>query len=878
MTLERYQPAEIEDKWYRQWMEQNLFRPSMDKSKESFCIVIPPPNVTGSLHLGHAWDETVQDVLIRWKRMLGFNTLWIPGMDHAGIATQWMVERLLRERGSSKEELGREKFLEEVWRFSNASHDTIAHQLYKLGVSCDWNRERFTLDEGLSRAVRRVFVQLHQEGLIYRDHRMVSWCCRCLTALSDLEVNHKEHDAFMYHFRYPLVSGEGHVTVATTRPETMLGDGAVAVHSSDTRYTDVVGQLVLLPLVNRHIPIIADEYPDPAVGSGAVKVTAAHDPNDFAIARRHEVPLIKVIEEDGRMSADLPERYRGIDRFEARERVLADIEALGLLEKVERHGHAVGHCSRCDTVVEPMLSTQWFVRMRDMAAAAIQAVEENRIELVPDFQKKIFYEWMHNIQDWCISRQLWWGHRIPVWYCGDCGEVMVSEEDVSTCTKCGGGRLNMDQDVLDTWFSSGLWPFSTMGWPEQTEDLATFYPTAVLVTGYDILFFWVARMAMLGIKFMGQVPFRQVLLHGLLRDQHGEKMSKTKGNGLDPLEMVERFGADALRFSLAAGTVLGRDMVLQEATIEGYRNFINKLWNAARFTSAHIERLGTPQAPRPQDLSLFDRWITGRLSEVAVLVNRHLESRRFNEAAKELYGFVWHELCDWYVEIVKPVLYGDLGEAGQAAALGTLHGTLTGALRLLHPIMPFVTEELWQRLSPGAGSIMIQPYPTGDGVAPDHESMLSAGQLVELIQAVRTIRGEHGVKPRQTVDIVVAAASNGLPALIHREREIIHALAGIGELTVAEHFEKQEGYGWAVGRGFEVFVSLKDIIDVEQERQRIGREREKTAGRIQQLSGKLDNPAFVDNAPAHIVAKNREELSLLQSQLGKLDESLSQLS
>ncbi|MBI3992221.1 MAG: class I tRNA ligase family protein, partial [Candidatus Lambdaproteobacteria bacterium] len=479
---------------------------------------------------------------------------------------------------------------------------------------------------------------------------------------------------------------------------------------------------------------------------------------------------------------------------------------------------------------------------------------------------------------WCISRQLWWGHRIPVWYCGDCGAVMVSEEDVSVCTQCGSGTLSMDQDVLDTWFSSGLWPFSTMGWPERTEDLETFYPTAVLVTGYDILFFWVARMAMLGIKFMEQVPFRQVLLHGLLRDQHGEKMSKTKGNGLDPLEMVERFGADALRFALAAGTVLGRDMVLQESTIEGYRNFINKLWNAARFASGHIERLGPPQPPRPQDLSLFDRWIGGRLSEVAVLVNRHLEARRFNEAAKELYGFVWHELCDWYVEIVKPVLYGDLGEAGQAAALGTLHHTLTGALRLLHPIMPFVTEELWHRLAPGAGSIMLQPYPTGDGTAPDHEAMLSAGQLVELIQAVRTIRGEHSVKPRQAVDIVVVAESGGLPALIRQERDIIHALAGIGELTVAERFAKQEGYGWAVGRGFEVFVSLKDLIDVAQERQRIGREREKTASRIQQLSGKLDNPAFVDKAPAHVVARNREELLVLQSQLSKLDESLSQLS
>jgi len=876
MTTERYLPAEIEDKWYQHWMAQNRFLPSMDKDAESFCIVIPPPNVTGSLHLGHAWDETVQDMLIRWKRMCGYNTLWIPGTDHAGIATQWMVERILRDRGTSKEELGREKFLEEVWRFKEASHETIASQLRRLGVSCDWSRERFTLDEGLSRAVRRVFVSLFREGLIYRDHRMVSWCPRCLTALSDLEVNHKEHDSFMYHFRYPMVEGEGYVAVATTRPETMLGDGAVAVHPSDERYTAHIGRKVLLPLVEREIPIIADEYPDPAMGSGAVKITAAHDPNDFEVGKRHNVPMYIIMHEDGRMNETVPERYRERDRFEVRKLVIADLERLGLLDKTERHVHAVGHCSRCDTVVEPMLSRQWFVSMKDMAAAAVQAVEDGRINLVPDWQKKVFYEWMNNIQDWCISRQLWWGHRIPVWYCQPCGEVIASEEDITICPVCGSDELEMDQDVLDTWFSSGLWPFSTMGWPEQTEDLRTFYPTAVLVTGYDILFFWVARMAMLGIKFMDEVPFREVLLHGLLRDQHGEKMSKTKGNGLDPLEMIEQYGADALRFSLAAGTVPGRDMVLAVSTIEGYRNFINKIWNAARFTLSHVERLGRPTAAAPEARTLFDRWILGRLQDVAGEVNRLLDERRFNEAAKELYGFVWGELCDWYLEIIKPVLYGDEGPE-RNATLDTLVHVMGEALKLLHPIMPFVTEELWSRLQPAGGSIMVQPYPTGDAALRDGTAMAEAARLIGLIQCLRTVRGENGLKPKQEVDVVVAATDSGLRELFDRHRGTIATLVAINALELVERFDKQEGFGHGVGPGFEVFLSLRDLINVDQERQRIGRERDKAQQRIRQIAGKLDNAKFVEKAPADVVAKNREELDLLEEQVHQLTQSLEQL-
>ena len=877
MTIERYIPAEIEDKWYKRWTEQNLFAPSMDSAAPPFCIVIPPPNVTGSLHMGHAWDNAIQDILIRWERMRGKNTLWIPGTDHAGIALQWMVEQNLRERGLTKEDIGREKFLEEAWAFKEASHGTITGQLSRMGVSCDWGRERFTLDEGLSRAVRRVFVRLYNEGLVYRDNRMVNWCPRCLTAISDLEVNYKEHDSFMYHFRYPMVEGEGYVAIATTRPETMLGDGAVAVHPDDERYKDVVGKIVLLPLVDRHIPIIADHHPDPEVGSGAVKITAAHDPDDFEVAKRHDIPLFFIMEEDGRMSDHLPERYRNQDRFVARKRVIEDLEKLGLLDKTERHVHSVGHCSRCDTVIEPRVSLQWFVQMKAMAQASVKAVQEKRIELLPDFQEKIFFEWMNNIRDWCVSRQLWWGHRIPAWYCTACGETTVSEEEVEACAACGSAELKAETDVLDTWFSSGLWPFSTMGWPEDTEDLEIFYPTSVLVTGYDILFFWVARMAMLGIKFMEEIPFHQVLLHGLLRDEHGEKMSKTKGNGLDPLDMIEAFGADALRFTLAAGTVLGRDMVLQQSTIEGYRNFINKIWNAARFTMGYQDKLGTPQPLEAVQPGLFDEWILGRLEQVAGEANEYLEQRRFNEAARALYHFVWHELCDWYVEIVKPLLNGERGEAPQAAAHATLHAVLAASLKLLHPIMPFVTEELWQQLPGTEGSVMVQPYPAGGNGEPHAEALEQAQQIIDVVQTVRTVRGENGVRPRQSIDVVLASGSAARRELVERERLIVCTLAGIGELTLAEAFDKKEGYGHGVGDGYEVFLSLAGVIDVAQERNRIGKEVSRTEERIGRLAGKLENKSFLDKAPAEVVEKNRQELSALQAQLEKLNEGLSQL-
>lgn len=877
MALDRYNPADFEESRYQHWLDDNLFAPSMDPGRETFCIVIPPPNVTGSLHMGHAWDETLQDVLIRWKRMAGYNTLWIPGMDHAGIATQWMVERMLLEKGITKEDLGREKFVEEVWRFKESSHKTITRQLRRLGVSCDWNRERFTLDEGLSRAVRRVFATLYHEGLIYRAHRMVSWCPRCLTALSDLEVNHQDIDGGMWHIRYPFADGSGHVVVATTRPETMLGDTGVAVHPQDERYKSLVGKTVILPLAEREIPIVADEFVDQEFGSGAVKVTPGHDPNDFDAGKRTGLEVVSIFNDDASLNDQVPPAYRGLDRFEARKRVVADLEAAHLLVRHERHTHSVGTCSRCGTIVEPRVSLQWFVNMKEMALAAVKAVEQGEIRLLPEFQEKIFFEWMNNIQDWCVSRQLWWGHRIPVWYCGSCGEVLVSEEQPVRCSICQGSELVQDPDVLDTWFSSGLWPFSTMGWPEETEDLATFYPTSTLVTGYDILFFWVARMAMLGIKFLGRVPFREVLLHGLLRDAAGEKMSKTKGNGIDPLEAIAEFGTDALRFTLAAQSVMGRDMVLQKSTIEGYRNFINKIWNAAKFLQGHRERLGQPAALEFSGLGLFERWIVGRLQKVVGEVDRHLEARRFNEACREVYGFVWHEYCDWYLEISKPVLYGDMGENLSANALATLNHVLLVSLELLHPFMPFVTEELWQHLEPGGGSIMVRLYPQPREEWIDEDAMERAGRLIEVISAVRGVRGENQIKPKQRVDLVVASADDALHELLAGEQTIFSTLAGVGEMSLVDQFEAGDGHASAVGRGFEIFLSLHDQIDVAQERERIGRELQKTQAKIGKLNHKLGNLAFVKKAPASVVSKNREELSALEAQSATLGHSLNRL-
>ena len=896
MSLGSYIPAEIEPRIYQQWLKNNSFAPAadagcLDKDTESFCIVIPPPNVTGSLHLGHAWDETLQDVLIRWMRMEGRNTLWLPGTDHAGIATQWMVERKLKQEGSSKEKLGRKAFLEYVWRFKEESQRTINGQLKRIGVSCDWNRERFTLDEGLSHAVRRVFVELYREGLIYRGPRMVNWSPALLSAVSDLEVEYRQVQGYLWHIRYPVVGKETEgIEVATTRPETMLGDVAVAVHPQDARWQHLAGKKVRLPLAERQIPVIKDAYVDADFGSGAVKITPGHDPNDFVMGQRHALQPITVMNVDGSMADNVPEAYRGLDRKEARKKVLADLKAQGLLVKTEPHTYNVGFCSRSGVVIEPRISEQWFVDVKAMSSEATAAVKSRRIQLLPAYQEKVFFEWMSNIQDWCISRQLWWGHRIPAWYCSSCGEVIVTDSDeLTACPKCQSDKLKMEEDVLDTWFSSALWPFSTMGWPEDTADMRDFYPTSVLVTGYDILFFWVARMVMMGLKFTDQVPFHQVLLHGLLRDEHGEKMSKTKGNGLNPLELVDEFGADALRFALAAGTVMGRDMSLGKNTVEGYRNFVNKLWNASRFVWGHKQHLGEPPS-LPQELQLFDVWILDGLQQVSVHVREMLEKRRFNEAAKALYAFVWHGYCDWYLEAVKPILASGSNAAEnhqealihQRASWGVVYHVLLEIFKLLHPFMPFVTEYLWGVLQPGKQELISCKYPQGL----DNEALPAASpgqaeeaeRLIAVIQTIRTLRSENMVPPKTRLQIQIGSTDAKLRELLQRHQQQLYNLAGLEKIDIRQQLETSQSWVRGVGKGFEIALCLEGVVDAAQEIQRLEKEMEKLMVEFRRTRSNLENQDFLKHAPSQVVEKNRQRMANMQTQSTKLRQTIARLS
>ncbi|MGB4373675.1 MAG: valine--tRNA ligase, partial [Halanaerobiales bacterium] len=688
----KYDPVQVEEKWYQLWEEKGFFKASLNPEKDAYSIVMPPPNITGELHLGHALDNTLQDILTRWKRMQGHNTLWLPGTDHASIATEVKVVEKLREEGIEKDDLGREGFLEKAWEWKREYGGRITRQLRKMGSSCDWSRERFTMDEGCSRAVREVFVELYERGLIYQGDYIVNWCPDCQTTLSDIEVEYEEHDSHIWHLRYPLKDSEDYIVVATTRPETMLGDTAVAVNPHDERYRDLIGKTVILPLMNREIPIIADEYVDKDFGTGMVKVTPAHDPNDFEIGLRHELELIKVIDEDARMT-EVTGKYAGMDRYQCRKEVIKDLEELGFLEKIEDYQHSVGQCYRCDTVIEPLVSKQWFVKMQPLAEPAIKAVKEGRVRFIPERFSKVYLNWMENIRDWCISRQLWWGHRIPVWYCQDCGEVIVSkEEEVKSCPVCGSTNLRQDEDVLDTWFSSGLWPFSTLGWPEETEDLKYFYPTSVLVTGRDIIFFWVARMIFMALEFMDEVPFRDVYIHGLIRDAQGRKMSKSLGNGIDPLELIDKYGADALRFTLITGNSPGNDMRFREERMEASRNFANKIWNASRFILMNIEDLDFGEIKEEElDFTLADYWIISRLNKISATVDEALEKYNFGEVSKSLYDFIWSEYCDWYIELIKARLYQDEDPVAKKTAqfVGTV--VLEKILRLLHPVMPFIT-------------------------------------------------------------------------------------------------------------------------------------------------------------------------------------------
>jgi len=870
--MDNYNPHEIEKKWYENWETNDYFSPDSQESKETYTIVIPPPNVTGSLHIGHALVNTLQDVLIRWKRMLGYKTLWLPGTDHAGIATQMVVERELRKNGIEREELGQEKFVEEIWKWKEQYGNIIFQQLRRLGASCDWKRERFTLDEGLSKAVKKCFVDLYREGLIYRGNYIVNWCPHDKTALSDLEVDHIDMEGTLTYIGYPLEDGSGELVVATTRPETMLGDTCVAVNPEDARYKKLVGKNIRLPLTNRIIPIIADEYVDMEFGTGAVKVTPAHDPNDFQIAQRHDIPAINIFTREAKINDAFPP-LKGLDRFEARKMVVEMLEGEGYIRDKKAHPHSVGHCQRCNTVVEPRLSTQWFCKMTDMANASLQAVKDGKLKIVPDNQGKIFEDWMTNIQDWCLSRQLWWGHRIPAWHCEACGHITVSEEpEVNTCEKCGSEKVIQDTDVLDTWFSSGLFPFSTMGWPEKTPDLDNFYPNSTLITGYDILFFWVARMVMMGIKMTGEVPFPEVFLHGLVRDEKGEKMSKTKGNVINPLDIIDEYGADALRFTLTSLTVMGRDIKLPKKIIEGNRNFINKLWNATRFTLSHIERLQNPKPLKEITPGIFDQWILDRLEQTVFDVNRYLSTYRFNEAAKAIYSFAWHEYCDWYLEIIKPMLFGKLGTEAQDASLSVLFHVLESILRLSHPMMPFVTEELWQMLPGKTETIMYARFPESskkEGVV-NPESL----QMIELISIIRNIRGENNIKPNVKIDIIVVTKDNNLKDNIELYHEIVKGLAGVKNIEQKTEIEKTEGLAGGVGTDYEVFVNLAETIDVEQETKRLEKEKKKLEAKQNQIQGKLNNEAFLAKAPDKVIQKNKDELNDINIKIEKIVENI----
>jgi len=851
-----------------QWLNSDAFAPK--GGEDAYCIVIPPPNVTGTLHMGHAFSYTLQDILIRWQRMRGKNTLWQPGTDHAGIATQMVVERLLDQEGTHRRDLGRERFLDRVWDWKEHSGGTIVGQLKRLGCSCDWSRERFTLDEGLSRAVREVFVRLYEEGLIYRGKRLVNWDPVLETAVSDLEVVHEDEAGHLWHMCYPLADNpEQHVIVATTRPETMFGDAAVAVHPDDERYTELVGRKVMLPLTNREIPVIADAYVDPEFGTGCVKITPAHDFNDYEVGKRHDLPMLNILTPRAHMldSADVPEKYRGMERYEAREYVVADLDAAGLLHKIEEHAHPIGRGDRSHAVLEPYLTDQWYVDIKPLAKPAIEAVENGDVRFVPKHWEKTYFEWMRNIQDWCISRQLWWGHRIPAWYCDDCEHITVARETPERCEGCGGTHIRQDEDVLDTWFSSGLWPFSTLGWPQQTEELETFYPTSVLVTGFDIIFFWVARMMMMGLKFTGKVPFRDVYIHALIRDAQGQKMSKSKGNVVDPLEIVDQYGSDALRFTLAHMATPGRDVKLDVERIESNRNFMNKIWNAARFV--FMNRGEAAPDPEFAPESDINRWVLFELESCAREVDRALTEYRFNEAAASLYGFIWGVYCDWYVEAAKVALYGE-DAAAKAETQITMLTALDGWLRLLHPFCPYISEALWQTLHGEDARLVSSGWLESRW---NHRTFEEAGmrmrQVMDVVSAIRSIRGEMNIAPGRHI-VVAVSCSAEMHATLSMHAPTISALARLERMDWLEQGEEMSGAAIAPLDDACVYVPLAGLVDIGEELARLGKAQARLDRDIAKLQGRLGNPKYRENAPVEIVSKAEAELDGLQARLGEV--------
>ena len=864
-----YDPSEFEDRIYNEWVEKGYFHAEADKDREPFTIVIPPPNVTGQLHMGHALDETLQDILIRYKRMQGYNALWIPGTDHAGIATQAKVEAEIREKeGLSRYDLGREKFLERVWDWKKMYGDRIINQLKKIGSSCDWERERFTMDEGLSKAVKEVFVNLYNKGLIYQGSRIINWCPHCITALSDVEVEHEEQAGHFWHIKYPIKDSGDFVIIATTRPETLFGDTAVAVNPEDERYKNLVGKMLLLPLTDREIPVVADEYVDKEFGTGCVKITPAHDPNDFEVGQRHNLEQIKVMNDDATMNS-YAGKYEGMDRYECRKAMIKDLDEMGLLVKVEDHSHNVGQCQRCGTTVEPIVSKQWFVKMKPLAQPAIDAVKNKETEFVPEHFEKVYFHWLENIRDWCISRQLWWGHRIPAFYCDDCGEMVVTKEDKPVCSKCG-KEMRQDSDTLDTWFSSALWPFSTLGWPEKNEDLAYFYPTSVLVTGYDIIPFWVMRMMFSALEHTGEVPFKHVFIHGLVRDSQGRKMSKSLGNGIDPLEIVEQYGADALRFTLATGNAPGNDMRFYIERVESSRNFANKIWNASRFTLMNLD-ITENKLPDMSDLQLEDKWILSRYNKVVKAVTENLDKFELGIALSNLYDFIWESFCDWYIELVKPRLFDKENPTAKTAQY-VLTYVLSNTMKLLHPFMPFITEEIWQHLPHEGESIMISEYPSYDSALDFPNDEKAMALIMDAISAIRNRRAEMNVPPSKKAKVIIVTDKKDV---FGQGIAFFEKLASASEAVVqSDKSGVSDNAVNIVVPSAEIYLPLDELVDKSKELARLNDEKKKLEGEIKRVDGKLNNAGFVAKAPQKVVDEEKAKGEKYKEMLEKVLESI----
>ena len=864
-----YDPKQVEDKTYRFWQDGGYFHAEPNPDKKPYTIVIPPPNITGRLHMGHALDETLQDILIRWRRMQGYEALWLPGTDHASIATEAKIVEAMRQEGVTKEQLGREGFLERAWAWKREYGGHILDQLKKLGSSCDWQRERFTLDEGCSRAVREVFVRFFEQGLIYRGERIVNWCPHCLSTISDIEVEYEEKDGFFWHINYPIVGTDDVLEIATTRPETLLGDTAVAVHPDDERYKHLIGKMVLLPIVNKQIPIVADEYVEMDFGTGVVKITPAHDPNDFEVGLRHGLPIVNVMNDDATINEN-GGKYKGLTREECRRQIVKDLEDGGFLKAVEPYKHNVGSCYRCGSVIEPRVSKQWFVKMEPLAKPAVEAVRSGRTRFIPERFDKIYFNWMENIKDWCISRQLWWGHRIPAWYCTGCGEMIVSRETPQTCPKCGSHRLEQDPDTLDTWFSSALWPFSTLGWPDDTPELRYFYPTDTLVTGYDIIFFWVARMIFSGLAHMDEVPFKTVLIHGLVRDAQGRKMSKSLGNGIDPLEIIDRYGADALRFTLATGNSPGNDMRFSDEKVNASRNFANKIWNASRFILMNLSDDVEPGLP--ETLNIEDKWVLSKYSTLVREVTDNLEKFELGLAVQKLYDFIWDILCDWYIELCKSRLQA--GGGTSEAAQRVLVYVMTGTLKLLHPFMPFITEEIWQALPHDGESIMVAPWPQADAALDFSADESDFEMIMQVIRAIRARRGEMNVPPSKKTRLFIMTAHK---AVFEQGRPFFARLAFASDVELGDSFDA-DGSVQVVTDAARVFIPMDELVDREKELARLGREKAACEKDIAALSSKLDNPGFVAKAPAQVVDGERAKLAKARERLAKIEESIAAFS